>query len=95
MLSVGLFYLMPGGSGLPSPDMAASKKYITWIFLAAVLEGWATQSPISLEFFSQLRDRGGGGREKSKSLRPTRSILCAIARSRSREEGSKWLTILY
>jgi hypothetical protein len=28
-------------------------------------------------------------------LRPTRSILCAIARSRSREEGSKWLTILY
>jgi hypothetical protein len=28
-------------------------------------------------------------------LRPTRSILCSIARSRSREEGSKWLTLLY
>jgi hypothetical protein len=25
--------------------------YITRIFLAAVLEGWATQSPISQEFF--------------------------------------------
>jgi hypothetical protein len=32
---------------------------------------------------------GGGKREKSKSLGPTRSILCAIARSRCREEGSK------
>jgi hypothetical protein len=38
---------------------------------------------------------GGGRREKSKSLRPTRSIFCAIARSRSREEGSKCLALLY
>jgi hypothetical protein len=28
-------------------------------------------------------------KRKSKSLRPTRSILCAIARSTSREEGNK------
>jgi hypothetical protein len=28
-------------------------------------------------------------------LRPTRFILCAIDRSRSREEGSKWLVLLY
>jgi hypothetical protein len=33
-------------------------------------------------------------REKQK-LAPTRSSLCAIARSRSRQEGSKWLTLLY
>jgi hypothetical protein len=52
--------------------------------------------PLSQELFYQLRDRGGGGRmEKSKSLRPTRSIICAIARSRSREEGSKCLALLY
>jgi hypothetical protein len=34
-----LFILMPGGSGLPSPDTAARKKYVTRILLAAVLEG--------------------------------------------------------
>jgi hypothetical protein len=45
-----LFILMPGGSGLHSPDTAAIKKYVTRILLAAVLEGWATQSPISQEF---------------------------------------------
>jgi hypothetical protein len=32
--------------------------------------------------------------EKQK-LAPYKTILCAIARSRSREEGSKWLTLLY
>jgi hypothetical protein len=90
-----LFILMPGGSRLPSPDTATRKEYVTRILPAAVLEGWATQSPLSQEFFWQLRDRGGGRREKSKSLRSTRSILCAIARSRSREEGSKWLALLY
>jgi hypothetical protein len=46
-----LFILMLGGSGLPSPDTTARKKYVTRILLAAVLEGWATQSPISQEFF--------------------------------------------
>jgi hypothetical protein len=51
MLSVGLFFLMQWGSGLPSPATATSKKYITRMFLAAVLEGWATQSPISQKFF--------------------------------------------
>jgi hypothetical protein len=34
-----LFILMPGGSGLPSPDTAARKEYVTRILLAAVLEG--------------------------------------------------------
>jgi hypothetical protein len=34
-----LFILMPGGSGLPSPDTTASKVYVTRILLAAVLEG--------------------------------------------------------
>jgi hypothetical protein len=90
-----LFILMPGGSGLPTLDTATRKKYVTRILLAAVLEGWATQSPLSQEFFYQLRDRGGGRGEKSKSLRPTRSILCAISRSISREEGSKCLALLY
>jgi hypothetical protein len=46
-----LFILMPGGSGLPSPDTAAWKEYVTRILLAAVLEGWAIQSPISQKFF--------------------------------------------
>jgi hypothetical protein len=46
-----LFILMPGGSGLPSPDTTARKKYVTGILLVVVLEGWATQSPISQEFF--------------------------------------------
>jgi hypothetical protein len=40
-----LFILMPGGSGLPTPDTATRKEYVTRIILAAVLEGWATQSP--------------------------------------------------
>jgi hypothetical protein len=44
-LSVGLYILMPGGSGLPSPDTATWKGYVTRIILAAVFEGWATQSP--------------------------------------------------
>jgi hypothetical protein len=34
-----LFTLMPGGSRLHSPDTAASKGYVTRIFLAGVLEG--------------------------------------------------------
>jgi hypothetical protein len=34
-----LFILMPGGSGLPSPDTAASKGYVTRILLTAVFEG--------------------------------------------------------
>jgi hypothetical protein len=34
-----LFILVPGGSGLPSPDTAARKEYVTRILLAAVLEG--------------------------------------------------------
>jgi hypothetical protein len=34
-----LFILMPGGSGLPSADTAARKKYVTRILLVAVLEG--------------------------------------------------------
>jgi hypothetical protein len=41
-LSVGLYILMPGGSGLPSPDTATSKGYVTRFLLAAVSEGWAT-----------------------------------------------------
>jgi hypothetical protein len=34
-----LFILMPGGSGLPSPDTATWKEYVTRILPAAVLEG--------------------------------------------------------
>jgi hypothetical protein len=34
-----LFILMPGGSGLSSPDTTARKEYVTRILLAAVLEG--------------------------------------------------------
>jgi hypothetical protein len=41
-----LFILMPGGSGLPSPDTATRKEYVTRILPVAVLEGWATQSPL-------------------------------------------------
>jgi hypothetical protein len=36
---------------LPSSDTAASKGYVTRILLATVLEGRATQSHISQEFF--------------------------------------------
>jgi hypothetical protein len=46
-----LLILVPGGSGLPSPDTVVQKEYVTRILLAAVLEGWATQSPLSQEFF--------------------------------------------
>jgi hypothetical protein len=38
-LSVGLYILMPGDSGLPSPDTTASKGYVTRILLSAVFEG--------------------------------------------------------
>jgi hypothetical protein len=34
-----LFILMPGGSGLPTPDVATRKEYVTRIILAAVFEG--------------------------------------------------------
>jgi hypothetical protein len=34
-----LFILLPRGSRLPSPDTAASKGYVTRIFLAVVLDG--------------------------------------------------------
>jgi hypothetical protein len=34
-----LFILMPGGSGLPTSDMAMRKEYVTRILLAAVFEG--------------------------------------------------------
>jgi hypothetical protein len=60
-----------------------------------VFEGWATQSPpITRILLATERSRRRKKRE-SKSFCPTRSILCAIAGSRSREEGSKWLALLY
>jgi hypothetical protein len=34
-----LFILMPGDCGLPSPNTAARKKYVTRILLVAVLKG--------------------------------------------------------
>jgi hypothetical protein len=34
-----LFILMPGDSGLPTPDTATWKEYVTRILLVAVLEG--------------------------------------------------------
>jgi hypothetical protein len=39
MLSVGLFFLMPRGSGLPSPDTTASKGYVTRIFSSSCVRG--------------------------------------------------------
>jgi hypothetical protein len=36
---IKLFILIPGGSGLPSPDTATRKEYVTRILLAVVLEG--------------------------------------------------------
>jgi hypothetical protein len=58
----------------------------TWLRARGMSQGFFWQlcsrneqpnHPLSQEFFLQLRDRGGGRREKSKSLRPTRSILCS------------------
>jgi hypothetical protein len=69
-----LFILMPRGPGLPSPDTATRKEYVTRILPATVLEGWETQSP------------------------PITRILLSTERSRrrkKREEGSKWLALLY
>jgi hypothetical protein len=78
-----LFILMPGGSGLPSQDTAVSKRYVTRILLAAMFEGWATQSPlITRILLATERSRRRKKREKQK-LAPYK-ILCAIARSRSR-----------
>jgi hypothetical protein len=34
-----LFILIPGGSGLPTPDTAMRKEYVTRILLVAVFEG--------------------------------------------------------
>jgi hypothetical protein len=66
-LSVGLFILMPGGPGLPFPDMATSKGYVTRILLAAVFEGWATQSPpITRILLATERSRRRKKREKQK-----------------------------
>jgi hypothetical protein len=90
-----LFILILGGSGLPSPDTATQKEYVTRILLATVLEGWATQSPpITRILLATERSRRRKKRGKQK-LAPYKTILCAIARSRSREEGSKWLALLY
>jgi hypothetical protein len=62
-----LFILMPGGSGLPTQDTATWKEYVTRILLAAVLEGWATQSPpITRILLSIERSRMRKKREKQK-----------------------------
>jgi hypothetical protein len=62
-----LFIMMPGGSGLPSPDTATSKGYVTRILLAAVTEGWATQSPpITRILLATERLRRMKNREKQK-----------------------------
>jgi hypothetical protein len=62
-----LFILMPGGSGLPSPDTNVSKEYVTRILLAAVFEGWATESPpITRILLATERSRRRKKREKQK-----------------------------
>jgi hypothetical protein len=62
-----LFILMPGGSGLPTPDTATRKEYVTRILLAAVLEGCATQSPpITGILLATERSRRRKKREKQK-----------------------------
>jgi hypothetical protein len=92
---IKLFILMPGGSGLPSLDMAASKGYVTRILLAAVFEEWATQSPpITRILLATERSRRRKKREKQK-LAPYKIYSLLFSRSRSREEGSKWLALLY
>jgi hypothetical protein len=64
---MNLFILMSGGSGLPSPDTATWKEYVTRILLAAVLEGWATQSPpITRILQATERSRRRRKREKQK-----------------------------
>jgi hypothetical protein len=66
-LSVGLYILMPGGSRLPSLDTATWKGYVTRILLAAVFEGWATQSPpITRILLATERSRRRKKREKQK-----------------------------
>jgi hypothetical protein len=62
-----LFILMSGGFGLPTPDMATRKEYVTRIPLAAVFEGWATQSPpITRILVATERSRRRKKREKQK-----------------------------
>jgi hypothetical protein len=60
-----LFILMPGGSGVPSPDTATRKEYVTRILPATMLEGWATQSPpITRIVLATERSRRRKKREK-------------------------------
>jgi hypothetical protein len=62
-----LFILMLGGSGLPTPDMATRKEYVTRILLTAVFEGWATQSPpITRILLATERSKRRKKREKQK-----------------------------
>jgi hypothetical protein len=62
-----LFILMPGGSGLPTQNTATWKGYVTRIRLAAVFEGWATQSPpITGILLATKRLRRRRKREKQK-----------------------------
>jgi hypothetical protein len=62
-----LYIPMPGGSGLPSPDTATCKGYVTRILLAAVFEGWATQSPpITRILLTSKRSRRRKKGEKQK-----------------------------
>jgi hypothetical protein len=66
-----LFILMPGGSGLPSPDTAASKGYVTRILLAAVFKGWATQSPpITRILLETKRSRRRRRKREKQKLAP-------------------------
>jgi hypothetical protein len=62
-----LFNLLQGHSGLPYPDTATRKEYVTRILPAAVLEGWATQSPpITRILLATERSRRRRKREKQK-----------------------------
>jgi hypothetical protein len=83
-----LFILMPGGSGLPSPDTATQRKYVTRILPADVLEGRATQSP-PITRILLASERSRRKKRENQKLAPYKIYFCAIARPRSREEGSK------
>jgi hypothetical protein len=62
-----LFILMLGCSGIPSPDTATRKEYVTRILLATVLEGQETQSPpITRILLETERSRRRKKREKQK-----------------------------
>jgi hypothetical protein len=61
-----LFILMPGGSGLPSPDTTASKGYVTRILRSCVRGMSNPITPITRILLASERSRRWKKREKQK-----------------------------